>query len=184
MYDCPSRVSPTGDLALNPDMCPDWESNQSPSCLQAGTQSTEPHRPGQEAFSIVMAGVGASGLSLEYRGPGCCQTPTVPRIGPWQGVHARTGSQEGYPLPNQVPGEAALSVLVPECLSFPICEMGRWCTLTPVGCSEAGGRAVQQRRRRRPLVALPTRAVPLPSLHGDERELPLDRGGDGNGQER
>ena len=124
MYDCPSRVSPTGDLARNPDMCPDWESNQSPSCLQAGTQSTEPHRPGQEAFSIVMAGVGASGLSLECRGPGCCQTPTVPRIGPWQGVHARTGSQEGYPLPNQVPGEAALSVLVPECLSFPICEMG------------------------------------------------------------
>ena len=36
----------TGDLACNPGMCPDWESNQQPFGLQAGTQSTELHQPG------------------------------------------------------------------------------------------------------------------------------------------
>ena len=41
-----SRVPPTGDLACNPGMCPDWESNWRPFGLQAGTQSTEPHQPG------------------------------------------------------------------------------------------------------------------------------------------
>ena len=40
-------VPPTGDLACNPGMCPDWESNQQPFGSQAGTQSTEPHQPGQ-----------------------------------------------------------------------------------------------------------------------------------------
>ena len=41
-----SYVSPTGDLAHNPGMCPDWESNWRPLGLQAGAQSTEPHGPG------------------------------------------------------------------------------------------------------------------------------------------
>ena len=41
-----SHTPPTGDLACNPGMCPDWESNQQPYGLQAGTQSTEPHQPG------------------------------------------------------------------------------------------------------------------------------------------
>ena len=36
------------DLACNWGMCPDWESNWWPFGLQAGTQSTEPHQPGQE----------------------------------------------------------------------------------------------------------------------------------------
>ena len=36
----------TGDLAHNPGMCPDWESNQQPFGSQAGAQSTEPHQPG------------------------------------------------------------------------------------------------------------------------------------------
>ena len=45
-----SHMPPTGDLAYNPDMCPDWESNQLPFGLQAGTQSTEPHQPGQGFF--------------------------------------------------------------------------------------------------------------------------------------
>ena len=35
----------TGDLAHNPGMCPDWESNWQPFGLQARTQSTEPHQP-------------------------------------------------------------------------------------------------------------------------------------------
>ena len=42
-----SHVPPTGDLACNPGMCPDWELNQRPFGLQARAQSTEPHQPGQ-----------------------------------------------------------------------------------------------------------------------------------------
>ena len=41
-----SCVHPTGDLAHNPGMCPDWELNQWPFGLQTGTQSTEPYQPG------------------------------------------------------------------------------------------------------------------------------------------
>ena len=43
-----SHVSPTGDLAHNPGMCPDWESNRWPFGSQARTQSTNPHQPGQK----------------------------------------------------------------------------------------------------------------------------------------
>ena len=46
MCGCLSRA-PTGDLAHNPGMCPDWELNQRPFGWQAGTQSTEPHQPGR-----------------------------------------------------------------------------------------------------------------------------------------
>ena len=35
-----------GGLAHTPGLCPDWESNQQPFGLQAGTQSTEPHQSG------------------------------------------------------------------------------------------------------------------------------------------
>ena len=45
-----SWTSPTGDLARNPGMCPDWESNRRPFDLQACTQSTEPHQPGSPSF--------------------------------------------------------------------------------------------------------------------------------------
>ena len=38
-----SHMLPTGDLACNPGMCPDWESNWQPFGSQADTQSTEPH---------------------------------------------------------------------------------------------------------------------------------------------
>ena len=37
-----SHTPPNGDLACNPGMCPDWESNQP----QASAQPTEPHQPG------------------------------------------------------------------------------------------------------------------------------------------
>ena len=37
-----------GNLACNPGMCHDWESNQQPCGLQASAQSTEPHQPGQD----------------------------------------------------------------------------------------------------------------------------------------
>ena len=42
-----SRTPPTGDLARDPGMCPDWELNQQPFALWADAQSTEPHKPGQ-----------------------------------------------------------------------------------------------------------------------------------------
>ena len=41
-----SHAPPTGDLACNPGMCPDWELNQWLFASQAGTQSTEPRQPG------------------------------------------------------------------------------------------------------------------------------------------
>ena len=47
-----SHTPPTGDLAQNPGLCPDWESNQQPFGLQAGAQSTEPHQPGQHVIKI------------------------------------------------------------------------------------------------------------------------------------
>ncbi|KAF6099831.1 hypothetical protein HJG60_011562 [Phyllostomus discolor] len=43
-----SCTPPTGDLARNPGMCPDWKLNRQPFASQAGTQSTEPHQPGQD----------------------------------------------------------------------------------------------------------------------------------------
>ena len=41
-----SDTLPTGDLAGNPGMCPDWELNWRPFGSQASSQSTEPHQPG------------------------------------------------------------------------------------------------------------------------------------------
>ena len=43
-----SYMPRTEDLACNPGMCPDWESNQRPFGSQASAQSTEPHQPGQQ----------------------------------------------------------------------------------------------------------------------------------------
>ena len=39
--------TPTEDLVCNPGVFPGWELNQQPFGSQAGTQSTEPHQPGQ-----------------------------------------------------------------------------------------------------------------------------------------
>ena len=47
--------TPTGDVAPNPGMCPDWELNQRPFSLQAGAQSTEPHQPGLHLLSNLAA---------------------------------------------------------------------------------------------------------------------------------
>ena len=41
---------PTGDLACNPGMGPDWESDRRPFGWQASAQSTEPHQPGQKQW--------------------------------------------------------------------------------------------------------------------------------------
>ena len=40
----------SGDLAHNPGMCPDWESNQRLFVLQSCAQSTEPHQLGHHCF--------------------------------------------------------------------------------------------------------------------------------------
>ena len=42
-----SRTPPTGDLAHNPGMCPDWELNRRPLALWDNTQPTEPHQSEQ-----------------------------------------------------------------------------------------------------------------------------------------
>ena len=41
-----SHVSPSKDLARNPGVCPDWESNWRPFGSHDSAQSTEPHQPG------------------------------------------------------------------------------------------------------------------------------------------
>ena len=41
-----SCAPPTGDLAHNPGMCPDWESNWRPFSSHASAQSTELQHPG------------------------------------------------------------------------------------------------------------------------------------------
>ena len=47
-----SHVARTGDVACNPGMYLDWELNQWPFGSQAGTQSTEPHKPGLFSLSL------------------------------------------------------------------------------------------------------------------------------------
>ena len=44
---------PTGDLAHNPGMCPDWELNWWPFGSQAGAQSTELHQPGPKGSILL-----------------------------------------------------------------------------------------------------------------------------------
>ena len=51
------HVSPTGDLARNPGMCPDWESNQQPFGSQARTQSTELYQPGPYFLFFFLSGI-------------------------------------------------------------------------------------------------------------------------------
>ena len=46
-----SCTPPTGDLAHNPGMCSDCESNQQPFGSKAGAQFAEPHQPGP--FTIL-----------------------------------------------------------------------------------------------------------------------------------
>ena len=48
-----SHTPPTGDLAHNPGVCPDWASKRRPFSLQAGAQSTESHGPGQN-FTLIL----------------------------------------------------------------------------------------------------------------------------------
>ena len=63
-------LPPTGDLAHNPGMCPDWESNQPAFGSQADTQSTEQYQPGQKnlifkrRYAVFEMGIRTSKLHL------------------------------------------------------------------------------------------------------------------------
>ena len=46
--------TPTGDLAHNSGMCPDWELNCQSFGSKADTQSTEPHQPGVKNMLIII----------------------------------------------------------------------------------------------------------------------------------
>ena len=50
-----SRAPPTGDVACNPGMCPDWESNKQPSASQVHAQPTELPQPG--LINILLNGI-------------------------------------------------------------------------------------------------------------------------------
>ena len=47
-----SRAPPAGDLAYNPGMFPDWESNLWHFASQASVQTTEIHQPGQRVLFL------------------------------------------------------------------------------------------------------------------------------------
>ena len=53
-----SHTPPTGDLAHNPSICPDWELNQRPFGSQGGTQSTEPHQPEVNVLNLKFRSTG------------------------------------------------------------------------------------------------------------------------------
>ena len=48
-----SLMLPTGDLACNTGIRPDWELNWLPFGSQAGTQSTEPHQQGHYILFLI-----------------------------------------------------------------------------------------------------------------------------------
>ena len=56
------HATPPGDLAGNPGMCPDWESNLKHFALQAGPQSTEPHQPGLVFSAFLFPGLDLAAL--------------------------------------------------------------------------------------------------------------------------
>ena len=57
---CPS----TGDLACNPGMCPDWESNWQLFDSQSSAQSTESHQPGPLSPALINTLSKSPGLVL------------------------------------------------------------------------------------------------------------------------
>ena len=70
---CPSN----GDLAHNPGMCPDWESNRWPFASQSGAQSTEPHQPGLSgSFLCLWIEAEVEGLSIPAKSAMYCNCRT------------------------------------------------------------------------------------------------------------
>ena len=67
-----SHMPPTGDLARNPDMCPNWELNRRPFSLQAGAKPTEPHQPG--LFSNLLNATGCLAWAGGWRFSSDCSS--------------------------------------------------------------------------------------------------------------
>ena len=70
---------PSGNLAPNPGLCPDWEWNRQPFGSQAGAQSADPHQPGlwfsfcgKETFLTIS---GRWGVLTQARAGWAAQTP-------------------------------------------------------------------------------------------------------------
>ena len=62
-----SHAPPTGGLAGNPGMCPDWELNRQHFSLQACTQFTDPRQPGLKLnFLKIQYKIFASSNSLSF----------------------------------------------------------------------------------------------------------------------
>ena len=102
-----SCTPPTGDLAHNPGVCPDWELNQQPFGSQARAQSTEPHQPGLPAAPFYFTSLVLCTISSQPRsnsrchlhhwdlGPvhayGSCSSPGLVTLSPlWKHGHWST----------------------------------------------------------------------------------------------
>ena len=70
----------TGNLACNPGMYPDWESNQGPFGLQASTQSTEPQKPGLNVSFFLNYILLIMLLQLSQFFPLCSPPPSSPPV--------------------------------------------------------------------------------------------------------
>ena len=77
-----SCAPPTGHLACNPDICPDWKSNLQAFGSKVRTQSTERYQPGQMAATFIGLSslvfsldglVHVGGYMLEYFLNGGCE---------------------------------------------------------------------------------------------------------------
>ena len=73
------RGLPTGDLADNPSMCLDWESNLRAFASNSSTQSTDPQQPGQEtslySFTLQIEFLAMTGNSSGSLPPPDFKTP-------------------------------------------------------------------------------------------------------------
>ena len=92
-----SGVHLTGDLASNPGMCPDWESNWQPFGSQACDQSTEPHQPGRQRDFLARVG---GAFPQKTRSPFLTTSSSVPEFSPLVlQNHLDSGSQVGVISP-------------------------------------------------------------------------------------
>ena len=73
-----------GDLAHNPSMCSDWESNQQIFGSQASAQSTEPHQPGPTSYCFIFRWVGCLSVRpyIHASVHPCIHLPVCPSVHP------------------------------------------------------------------------------------------------------
>ena len=95
-----SHIPPTGDLAHNPGMCPDWVLNRRPFGSQASTQSSELHQPGKintifkrdrdnRLYFIYLFLERGEGREKEERNIYAWLPPALPLLGTWPGLQLR-----------------------------------------------------------------------------------------------